>query len=545
MKKLLAIFLAFALLFSLAACDPESASDEDKKSNKTSFSKQVVVDNDDCKITITKLDLDDKNGPTLKAQLENKTEGTLLAFTLDTASINGVQTSAYLYQTVEAGEKETREIVFSDEALAKNDIGDYTDIELSFRVRDDSDWAAEPVAEETVHIYPYGEDKASKYVREEQKSDKVLIDNEYVSIVALDFEDENEYQDLNLYIVNKTDDDIEINADNVSVNGFMANPSFWYSVRAGKSAFSTITWTESALRYLDVGDFTDIEMTLMVYQGGNMGGEPYAKETVHYYPEGEDKAANFEYQMQSSDQILVDNEYVKIIATGCVEDEYAQVVNVLAINKSDKNIGIGVEDTSVNGLMLEAGYWCDITAGKAAYEWISWSNDDFEQLDLGGFTDIEMTFVVTDQDDWYAGNLAEETVHYYPEGEHNATQFNYTVQSSDTVLVENQYVDVIITSHGKDDWGEYTLSLFYENHTDTDLYIAARDVTVNGIALDPYYVEDLLVGKCAFLPMQWSSYTLEENNITEIAEITFTLEIDADYGWYTTNLVTESFTLQF
>ena len=543
MKKLLAIFLALALLFSLAACDPESTSDKDKKSNKTSFSKQVVVDNDDCKITVTKLDLDNKYGPTLKVQLENKSEDKMLVFILDTAAINGVQSSAYMYQAVEAGKKDTREIVFSDEAFTKHDIGDYTDIELSFRVRDNDNWEADPVAEETVHIYPYGENKATTYVRQEQKSDTVLIDNESVSIIALDFEDEAEYQDLNLFILNKTDKTIEINANNVSVNGFMANPSFWYNVHAGKSAFTTITWTESSFRYLDVGDFTDIEMTLEVTDPSDWYADALAEEIVHYYPLGEDKAADFEYQMQPSDQVLMDNEYVKLIATGCVESDYAQVVNILAINKTDKNIGITVENTAVNGLMLEAGYWCDIAPGKSAYEWLNWAYGDFEHLDLGGFTDIEMTLVVEDRDAW--DDLVEETIHYYPEGESNATQFNYTVQPTDTVLMENEYVNVIITGHEQDEWGDYTLNIFYENNTDAELYITAQSVTINGVYVDPYYSENLIAGKCGFLPMQWSSYNLEENNITEITEITFTLYIAADHGWYTTDLVNESFTLQF
>ena len=111
--------------------------------------------------------------------------------------------------------------------------------------------------------------------------------------------------------------------------------------------------------------------------------------------------------------------------------------------------------------------------------------------------------------------------------------------------MENEYVNVIITGHEQDEWGDYTLNIFYENNTDAELYITAQSVTINGVYVDPYYSENLIAGKCGFLPMQWSSYNLEENNITEITEITFTLYIAADHGWYTTDLVNESFTLQF
>ena len=544
MKKLLAFFLAFALLFSLAACNDESESDS-KKRDKVTFDELVVVDNDECKITITKLDLKNNNGPVLKTEVENKTEDKTLGFHLDSSSVNGIQCGAYFYQSVEAGKDTTGTIVISDVELQKHDIGNYTDIELAFRVNDDNDWEAAPLVEKTVHVYPYGEEKATKYVREPQKNDTVLVDNDYVSIIATGYEEEGEFHSLNVFMVNKAETVLEINADNVSVNGFMSNPYLWNRVYAGKSAFDTITWQDSDFGSVDIGDFTDIEMTLFVRDSTSMGSDPYSKDTVHYYPYGEDKAANITYQVKPSDQILVDNEYVQIIATGCEEQEIAQVVNLIAINKSNKNVNINASNTSVNGLMLETNYWCTLSAGKSAFGWMDWSKSEFEDLGLGDFTDIETTFTVTDSDDWYADTLAQETIRYYPEGESKATTFNYTVQSSDTVLVDNEYVSIIITGHEKDDWGDYELSLFYTNKVDQDISINARDITVNGISLDPYYSEELPASKCGFLPMQWSSYTLEENNITDISEIVLTLEIFADYGWYTTNLVNETYTLVF
>ena len=539
----MALFLTFALLFSLAACNSDSTSDSKKKSNKTTFSKQVVVDNDECKIIITKLDLDNENGPTLKTQLENKTEDKTLTFNLNNTSINGVQSSAYLYANIEPGKKETKEIVFSDSALQKNDIGDYTDFELSFSVHDANDLEADFVAEETVHVYPYGEEKATTYTRKVQKDDIVLMDNDYVSVIATGYETDGAYHNLYLFLVNKSDKALEINSGNVTVNGFAADPYFWYAIYEGKSAFTSATWSESSFNGLNIGDFTHIEMDLQVYERSNSWTGTLADETVHYYPYGEDRATEFTYELQPSDQLLLDNEYIQLIATGCEEEEYAQVVNIIAINKSDKNIGISIDDTSVNGLMLEAGYWCDIPAGKVAYEALAWNKSDLENIDLGDFTDIEMTVNISDQDNW--DTLASETIRYYPEGESNATEFNYTVQPSDTVLVDNDYVSVIITGHEADEWGDYELSLYYVNKSDTDLYISANSITVNGLNLDSYYGETLPLDKNAFFPMEWSSYTLEENSITDISEIAFTLEISSDYGWYTTNLLTEAFTLQF
>ena len=53
------------------------------------------------------------------------------------------------------------------DTLEKNGVGDYTDIELFIRVFDRDDWAADPVGEGRVHIYPLGEENATTFVREE------------------------------------------------------------------------------------------------------------------------------------------------------------------------------------------------------------------------------------------------------------------------------------------------------------------------------------------------------------------------------------------
>ena len=79
---------------------------------------------------------------------------------------------------VAAGKKSNDEISFT----IKNDIGDFTDIEISFRIYDGNDWTADDVAKETVHAYPYGKDKATTFARTPLDTDNIITDNEYVSI---------------------------------------------------------------------------------------------------------------------------------------------------------------------------------------------------------------------------------------------------------------------------------------------------------------------------------------------------------------------------
>lgn len=193
MKKLVTLLLSLALVLSLAACGGEAtpdASDDapassqneectenDNTENQIVFEEVVAIDNAECAVKITEIDPDNMWGYTLKAQLENKSTEKTYMFSVESASINGVQCDPMFASEVAAGKKANEEINFSTDTLEENGIVEYTDIELTFKVYDSNDWSADPVGKETIHVYPYGEENAVAFVREAQATDNVIIDN--------------------------------------------------------------------------------------------------------------------------------------------------------------------------------------------------------------------------------------------------------------------------------------------------------------------------------------------------------------------------------
>lgn len=192
MKKLVTLLLSLALVLSLAACGGEAtpdASDDapassqneestenDNTENQIVFEEVVAIDNAECAVKITEIDPDNMWGYTLKAQLENKSTEKTYMFSVESASINGVQCDPMFASEVAAGKKANEEINFSTDTLEENGIVEYTDIELTFKVYDSNDWSADPVGKETIHVYPYGEENAVAFVREAQATDNVIID---------------------------------------------------------------------------------------------------------------------------------------------------------------------------------------------------------------------------------------------------------------------------------------------------------------------------------------------------------------------------------
>ncbi|MGN1082679.1 MAG: hypothetical protein ACI4SJ_03960 [Candidatus Avispirillum sp.] len=302
MKKLLVLILALSLLFTLAACGNtttgnddganSSQNEETKNTDKSditedeiTFEEVVAVDNDECVIKITDIDKDNMWGYTLKAQLENKSAEKTYMFSVENAAINGVQSDPIFAAEVAAGKKSNEDISFTNNELEENGVGEYTDIELTFRVYDSDDWTADPVARETIHIYPHGEDKAVKFVREAQASDNIILDNEYVTAIVTGYEDDDIWgYTVNLFLLNKTENTVMFSVDEASVNGFMADPLFATSVSAGKCAFSSMSWSDSTLEDNGITEIEKIEFQLRAYNYDNWLDDDFANEAVTLNP---------------------------------------------------------------------------------------------------------------------------------------------------------------------------------------------------------------------------------------------------------------------
>ena len=311
MKRIAALLLAFTMLLALVACKGETTNndgvtninnttnnadqttpsqEETKKGNENAeneitFTEMVAIDNEDCAIKITGIEADNMWGYTINALLENKSTDKTYMFSVETAAINGVQCDPFFASEVAAGKKANKDISFTVDKLKKNGITEYTDIELTFHVYDNNDWTADAVAKETIHIYPYGEDKAVKFVREVQASDNVIIDNDYVTAIVTGYEDDEIWgYTVNLFLLNKTDKNVMFSVDEASVNGFMANPFYATSVSSGKCTFGSMAWSDAVFEENNITEVETIEFKLRAYDEDNWYGDDFANETVILNP---------------------------------------------------------------------------------------------------------------------------------------------------------------------------------------------------------------------------------------------------------------------
>ena len=301
MKKLLALLLALAMLTCLAACGEEPAKKDDTTTTTTTtggttttttkpqeeefvFEEVTLLDDENCVIRITEIDEDNMWGYTLKAYFENKSD-TDYMFSVDSATINGVAAEPLFAVDVAAGKKAKEDITFMDPFPKGVDVGEFTDIALTFSVSDPEDWEADAVANVTAHVYPLGEDKATTYVREAQETDQVLVDNELFTMIAMNSEEDDMWgYTTNVYFVSKTDKDLLLSIDEASVNEYMAEPFFAATLPAGGCAFGAIAWLGESLEDSGFDTVESIEFTLSAADNNDWLADPLAEESVTFTP---------------------------------------------------------------------------------------------------------------------------------------------------------------------------------------------------------------------------------------------------------------------
>ena len=108
-----------------ASSQNEESTENDNTENQIVFEEVVAIDNAECAVKITEIDPDNMWGYTLKAQLENKSTEKTYMFSVESASINGVQCDPMFASEVAAGKKANEEINFSTDTLEENGIVEF------------------------------------------------------------------------------------------------------------------------------------------------------------------------------------------------------------------------------------------------------------------------------------------------------------------------------------------------------------------------------------------------------------------------------------
>ena len=214
------------------------------------------------------------------------------------------------------------------------------------------------------------------------------------------------------------------------------------------------------------------------------------------------KLGEFKQTATISETVMVDEDDVKITATGLSYQNYAFELELLIENNSTKDLSfvsgsMGYSCNSINGIMVPEGYFnCDVPAGKKATDTIHFNYNGLMLYGINELADIEIGFDISDDDfnHTYTGPRQIKTSiadsFNYNENRYQAVinsdecknTYNYTIEhfSAEELYSENE-IKVVSAALMTNKDGEKALLLETVNNSSEQVNLATSRIGINGL----------------------------------------------------------------
>lgn len=216
------------------------------------------------------------------------------------------------------------------------------------------------------------------------------------------------------------------------------------------------------------------------------------------------------------EQVIFEEGGIRITVKGMVNDDFwGPGIKVLVENESTQNITVQTRNCSVNGLMMDPVFSCDVAAGKKANDTILFMESQLETAQISLIANVEFNLYIFNSDTW-EGILDSDTISLNT----SAADHVQTYNDSGFTAYDNDGIKVVIQKLNSEDsfWGS-DVYVYVENNTDSNITIQARDVSIDGFMVNPVFSCDIAAGKKAYDTIIFMESELEDNSITDISEL--------------------------
>ncbi|MBQ4220409.1 MAG: hypothetical protein II666_12755 [Butyrivibrio sp.] len=248
------------------------------------------------------------------------------------------------------------------------------------------------------------EDEASESDNSTGKSSSIptieealLIDSNGVRITAKEYATDSIWGDgIKLLIENGTDKDLTIGCDALIVNDYMISDLFVSEVAAGKSANETMYISSSELKAAGIDSVGKVEIYFHAYDSGMdyLFRNEYTEIQTSEY-------ANMDTTPNDAGMELYNADGIKIVGKTVDENSFWGTAILLYIeNNSGKNVGVSVEDMSINGFMMNPLFSTTVYDSKKAIDDITVFSSDLENNGIEKIEEVELKFHIFDADSY-------------------------------------------------------------------------------------------------------------------------------------------------
>lgn len=222
--------------------------------------------------------------------------------------------------------------------------------------------------------------------------------------------------------------------------------------------------------------------------------------------------------------VLYNENDVTVTVTGLSSGFMGQEIKLRIENNSDKNVALSGSRFIVNGVMVSGNMHIDAAAGKKSNDTLVLYNSDLELAGIEHIATFRTYGANLIDTDTYK-TIADVTLEVRTS---IADTYEQAIDDSGDVLFQQDGITVIAKQISDNLLGKAVI-LMVKNETGKDIYFNADNASVNGYTVTTLVYDQIAKDTIGFVSIDLLSSELEENEITTIEEVTFTVKVmDAD-----------------
>ena len=272
---------------------------------------------------------------------------------------------------------DVREIVNSNSDVASPISADDSD---SLSATDDSD--SLPTADDS--------EISAGITIEEQ----VLVDQNDIVITAKEYVSDSIWGDgIKVLLENNSEKDVTVSCKALIVNDYMITDLFVSEIAAGKKANDTIYLSSSELKAAGIDTVGKVEIYFHAYDPSSydniFDSDCVTIQTSEY--------ANMDTTPNDAGTELYNEGGIRIVGKTVDENSFwGTAVLLYCENTSGTDVGISVDDMSINGFMITPFFSTTVYDGKRSIDDITIFSSDLEENGIESIEDVELKFHIYD-----------------------------------------------------------------------------------------------------------------------------------------------------
>ncbi len=228
--------------------------------------------------------------------------------------------------------------------------------------------------------------------------EQVLVEQDGIKITALDYVRDDIWGDgIKVLIENDSEQDVMVGCDALIVNDYMIDDLFGSEVAAGKKANDVIYLSSSELKAAGIDTVGRIEIYFHAFDADSYD-EIFNTDCVTIETSAID---SMDTKANDEGTELYNEDGIRIIGKTVDENSFWGTAILLYIeNESGRNVGISVDDMSVDGFMLTPYFSTTVYDGKKAVDDITLMSSELEENGITSIGEVELKFHIYDNDSY-------------------------------------------------------------------------------------------------------------------------------------------------